>query len=174
MSFRSARKCSLLEEFSLHTHTHQSCFLLFAFNCQLKRWSSALQCTCWNLPLGHPATLTRDQGQATLAVTQPPGGQTLAWKKARRRDYPILGRSGGGYGGIDQEGPPKERPLSHEMAWYTCLLSMADSLTLNRINPHQTSLSERLGWQLLSPWSPLPRPSSAQRQSSNGLDEQLR
>ncbi len=146
------------------THTQQSCFLLFSFNCQLKRWSSALQCTYWNLPLSHPATLTRDQGQATLTVTQPPGGQTLAWKKARRRDYPILGRSGGGYGGIDQEGPPMERPLSHEMAWYTCLLSMADSLTLNGINPHRTSL---LGWQLLSPWSPLPRPSSAQRQSSN-------
>lgn len=92
---------------------------------------------------GHPATLTRDQGQATLAMTQPPGGQTLAWKKARRRDYPILGRSDGGYGGIDQEGPPMEHPLSHEMVWYTCLLSMADSLTLNGINPQWTSLFRR-------------------------------
>lgn len=92
-------------------------------------------------PLSHD--MTWDQVQAALAVTQAPGGQTLAWKEARRRDYPILGRSGREYGSIDQEGPPMETPLRHEMVRYTCLLSMADSLTLSGINPHRTSLFVR-------------------------------
>eukprot|EP00064_Thunnus_orientalis_P011777 superscaffoldBa00001738_g11808 len=31
---------------------------------------------------------------------------------------------------IDHGGPPRERPASREMAWYTCLLAMLDSPTL--------------------------------------------
>lgn len=75
-----------------------------------------------------------------------------------RRDYPALGRAGGEV--LTRRGPPMECPVGREMGQYTCLPSMADSLTLTRINPHSTGLSSawarRLGQKHLSPLPPLP------------------
>lgn len=181
--FRSARKCSLPEkESSWLKHTHirllrwQSCFLLFSFNCQLKHWSSALQCTYWNLPLfskrlrspGHtdPGSGPSHPGHDS-ATRRPDFGLKESEKERLSYSGPVRRRvrwywPGGATHGASIE--PWDGLIYMLTEHGRFPYSQRDKPTVNK------PLSERLGWQLLSPCSP---PSSAQRQGSKAPVKQF-
>lgn len=166
------------------THTHQASpvavLLLIVFlYCQLKSWSSALQCTYWNLPLfskrlRSPSHTDPGSGPSHPGHDSDTGRPDFGLKESEKERLsssgPVRRRvrwywPGGATHGASIE--PWDGLIYMLTEHGRFPYSQRDKPTANK------PLSERLGWQLLSPCSPPPRPSSAQRQGSKSPVKQF-